>query len=200
MAVSNEKQRRAATKGPPASPPVATRRRWRVLSLQGVTEALVLFVALLPVFLIGMVAGSKNHWLGWLERVGIGESWGKETTSVPPAATWQGEGVADFGKISVRTYDPVSGLLRETNFRLHAVMGFSERHEFEAFIRRTGYAIRDEVLVTVRASTLPEISDAELLGRKIATRVNRVFGGETIRSVQISELTVTEDPAEPDEN
>jgi len=196
----NKQQRRISQKGSQDSPVDSTCARRKIFCWQNITEVFILLLLLLPVFFIGMAAGSKNHWLSWLERIGVSESWGKETANVPPAATWQGEGVADFGKISVRTYDPVSGLIREVDFRLHAVMGFSERDEFETFIRRTGYAIRDEILVTVRASTLPELSDAELLGRKIATRVNRVFGADTIRSVQISDLGITEGAAEPDQN
>jgi hypothetical protein len=196
----NNQRRSQSQKGSQDSPVDRTRARRKIFCWQNISEVFILLLLLLPVFFIGMAAGSKNHWLSWLERIGVSESWGKETANVPPAATWQGEGVADFGKISVRTYDPVSGLIREVDFRLHAVMGFSERDEFETFIRRTGYAIRDEILVTVRASTLPELSDAELLGRKIATRVNRVFGADTIRSVQISDLGITEGAAEPDQN
>lgn len=200
MAVVNKQQQRASREGPQDKTTVETCERRKIVSWQTMGEVFFLLMTLLPVFLIAEVAGSKNHWMSWLEKIGVSESWGKETANLPPAATWQGDGVADFGRISVRTYDPVSGLIREVDFRLHAVMGFSERDEFETFIRRTGYAIRDEILVTVRASTLPELSDAELLGRKIATRVNRVFGGETIRSVQISDLGVTEGEAEPDQS
>lgn len=177
-----------------------TPRRLRLFSIQSLGEALVLLMALSPVFLIGLVASSKNHWMNWLEKIGVNESWGKETSNIPPAATWKGEGVADFGSFSVQTYDPVSGLVRSVHFQMHAVMPYSEQSEFETFIRRTGYAIRDEVLVTVRASTLAELSDAELLGRKITTRVNRVFGGETVRSVQISDLSMTEFAPESPQN
>lgn len=192
--------------GQPSTPSVvppdkkAATRRARFFSIQRLGEALVLLLALSPVFLIGMVASSKSHWMSWLEKIGVNESWGKERTDVPPAATWKGEGVADFGKFAVQTYDPISGLVRSVHFQLHAVMPYSEQTEFETFIRRTGYAIRDEILVTVRASTLAELSDADLLSRKIAARVNRVFGGETVRSVQISDLSITEFTPESSEN
>ena len=175
-------------------------RRSRFFCVQTLGEVLVLLFALSPVFLIGMVASSKNHWMSWLEKIGVNESWGKETTDVPPAATWKGEGVAEFGKFAVQTYDPVSGLVRSVHFQLHAVMPYSEQAEFETFIRRTGYAIRDEILVTVRASTLGELRDTELLSRKITTRVNRVFGGETVRSVQISDLSISEFTPESSQN
>lgn len=192
--------------GQPSTPSVAApdkkpaTRRARFFSIQSLGEVLLLVLALSPVFLIGMVASSKSHWMSWLEKIGVNESFGKETTDVPPAATWKGEGVADFGRFAVRTYDPISGQVRSVDFQLHAVMPYSEQAEFETFIRRTGYAIRDEILVTVRASTLTELSDADLLSRKIVTRVNRVFGGETVRSVQISDLSITEFTTESSED
>jgi len=182
------------TARPPAKgddkPPVVKKRR--VFSLSHVGEGLVLLIALAPVFLIGAVAGSKSLWTNWLEKIGVRESWGNETSHVPPAAVWQGDGVADFGQIAVYTYDPASGLVRSTCFRLHAVMAFSDQHEFENFIRRTGYVIRDEILVTVRASPLSEVLDPDFLSRKITARVNRILGADTVRSVQISDLNVTE--------
>ncbi|MGQ9503553.1 MAG: hypothetical protein ACUVQG_00840 [Thermogutta sp.] len=186
--------------GPDANFADSTRRRQCFPRWHAMGEFILLFVAISPVFLIAAVAGSKNHWLSWLEKIGFREGWGQETRNSPPAATWQGDGVADFGKISVHMYDPLSGLIRDVNFRLRAVTGCSDREEFDSFIRRIGYAIRDEVLVTVRASTLSEVSDAELLGRKITTRINRVFAPETIRSVEIGDLTVSEGSPEPNQN
>ncbi len=167
-------------------------KKGRVFSLYRVSEGLILLIALAPIFLIGAVAGSKNLWTDWLGKLGFRQGWASETSNVPPAAVWQGDGLADFGQIAVYTYDPASGLVRSTHFRLHAVTAFSDRHEFEDFIRRTGYAIRDEILVTVRASPLSEVLDPDFLSRKITTRINRVFGGDTVRSVQISDLSVTE--------
>lgn len=186
--------------GPGAIISDSTRRRQCFARWRAIGELLLLFVAFSPVFLIATVAGSKNHWLSWLEKIGFKESWGQETSNTPPAATWQGEGVADFGKISVRTYDPISGLIRKVDFRLRAVTACANRAEFDSFIRKMGYAIRDEVLVTIRASTFPELADGELLGRKITTRVNRVFAPETIRSVEIGDLSVWEGSPEPDQN
>lgn len=194
------KERSQSQPSPGANFADGTRRRQCLPRWHAIAELLLLFVAILPVFLIATVAGSKNHWLNWLEKIGFREGWGQETSNTPPAATWQGDGVADFGKISVRTYDPISGLIRKVDFRLRAVTACADRDEFDSFIRRMGYAIRDEVLVTIRASTFSELADAELLGRKITTRVNRVFAPETLRSVEIGDLSVSEGSPEPDQN
>lgn len=155
-------------------------------------EVCAVFLGLVPAFLIGAIAGSESHWTRWLEQVGIPEAWGRSASRPPPAAVWTGQGEADFGEFLVRNFDPLSNLIRETSFRFRAVTVFEDRQEFERFIGAFGHIIRDEVLVTIRLSTMRELQQPEFLARKIVTRVNRLLGQDALKSARLENLLLTE--------
>lgn len=171
------------------SAPPARRKIWSSLLWQFAVFAL----GLMPAIFIGVLASSQHHqWLKWLERLGMAEGRGQGGQQTPPAAVWGENGMADFGPIEVSDYDPVTGIIRLTSFQMQIQIPCENRSDFEAFIRKLGYTIRDEVLVTVRVSSVSELSDADLLGRKIAARLNRLLGRGTIRAVHLSDLNIVE--------
>lgn len=155
-------------------------------------ELCAVCLGLVPAFLIGAVAGRQSHWTHWLEQIGTPEAWGRSVSRPPPAAVWVGRGEADFGEFIVRNFDPLSNLIRETSFRFRVVTAFDDRHEFDRFIRAFGYIIRDEVLVTIRVSTMRELQQPDFLARKIVTRVNRLLGQDALKSARLENLMLTE--------
>lgn len=167
----------------------ARRKIWLSLLWQLAVFAL----GLMPAILIGVLASSQHRqWMKWLEQLGTAEGREHGGQQTPPAAVWRENGVADFGPIEVSDYDPVTGITRLTSFQMRVATPCQNQSDFEPFIRKLGYTIRDEVLVTVRVSSVSELSDAEFLGRKIAARLNRLLGRGTIRGVHLSDLNIVE--------
>lgn len=155
-------------------------------------ELVLVLLGILPAFSIAVLANSQSRWTKWLEKMGGVGTWGTQARSSTPAAVWRGQGLADFGDFCVRDYDPVSGLIREASFKFQVATAFENREEFDSFIRSFGYIIRDEVLVTVRASNSDELQRPDHLGRKILTRVNRLLGREVLKSAHLNDFVFME--------
>lgn len=166
--------------------PRAPHRRWALL------EVLAVFLGILPTFFIGLLASSHVHWSQWLEKLGLSEAWGASHSRPAPAAKWLGNGEADFGDFCVRVYDPASGLIRETSFQFRVVTTFDDPESFGRFIQSFGHLIRDEVLVTVRASSPSELQQGDYLARKVVTRVNRLLGQPILKTARIENFSLAE--------
>ncbi|MGB9688318.1 hypothetical protein [Thermogutta sp.] len=183
--VEREAQR-APLSGTGTAPSVAPRRRLALL------EVLAVFLGILPAFFIGLLASSHVHWSQWFEKLGMGEAWGASHSRPAPAAKWLGHGEADFGDFCVRVYDPASGLLREASFQFRVVTTFDDRESFSRFIQSFGHLIRDEVFVTVRATSPSELQQVDYLARKVVTRVNRLLGQAVLKTARIENLSLSE--------
>ncbi|MEJ5340018.1 MAG: hypothetical protein WHT09_00510 [Thermogutta sp.] len=155
-------------------------------------EVLAVFLGILPAFFIGLLASSHTHWSQWLEKLGMGEAWGASHSRPAPAAKWLGNGEADFGDFCVRVYDPASGLIREASFQFRVVTTFDDPDSFGRFIQSFGQVIRDEVLVTVRATSPSELQEVDYLARKVVTRINRLLGQPVLKTARIENFSLAE--------
>lgn len=180
------------------------RSRRRGLANSGVAanlfQGLLVAVALLPCFLIGALASfsGERHWNRWLERLNGRISLGRSSGTGSPAV-WKGNGIADFGTIKLMDYDPVTRVSTAVQFKMEAVTVFPDEQQFDSFMSRFGHTIQDELLVTVRLSAAAERRNVDYLGKKVATRVNRLLGHEALREVRITDLSIAEFTGAADE-
>lgn len=169
------------------------RDRWNRGVLSRWLQGVLVLVAIVPCFLIGGLASfsGERHWTRWLDRLSGNISLGKASSSRSPAV-WKGDGVADFGRIKLLDYDPVTRVSTAVQFKMEAVTVFPEKQQFDAFMTRLGHTIQDELLVTVRSSTAAERRNEDYLGKKVVTRVNRLLGRQVLREVRITDLSISE--------
>jgi hypothetical protein len=72
------------------------------------------------------------------------------------------------------------------------VTTFDDRESFSRFIQSFGHLIRDEVFVTVRATSPSELQHVDYLARKVVTRVNRLLGQAVLKTARIENLSLSE--------
>lgn len=189
LPVTNDRAVRTAARHGPSR----RRRLWNGGTASHWLQGLLVLFALVPCFLIGgMVSLSgERHWTRWLDRLNGSFSIGR-AARLPSPAVWKGDGIADFGTIKLMDYDPVTRVSTAVQFKMEAVTAFPDQRQFDAFMSRLGHTIQDELLVTVRSSGAAERRNADYLGKRVVTRVNRLLGREVLREVRITDLSIAQ--------
>ncbi|GAB6164289.1 hypothetical protein JCM19992_02890 [Thermostilla marina] len=185
--------RRSSTRPKKKRAKVPAKRTWRQWYASIRNSFLVVGVAMVPLLFIGMLAiARENRWSGNLLNSRDGGIGFRDPTGGAGAVTYKGDGKADFGEVSVESFDPAAGITTRTSFRLTGKTVFEDRLSFDEFARQYGQTIRELAGVTVRTSPPAEVFDSEYLGRKIRARVNRTLGQPALESVTLEDLTVCE--------
>ena len=103
--------------------------------------------------------------------------------------TYLGEGRADLGGYSIRIFDPITETILRTDFRLEGRTTCTSEDEFRRFMLGNRRLIREQVMFGMRACDFAELADPDLklLGKKLASRVNRGVGRRFLESVTITD-------------
>jgi hypothetical protein len=163
-----------------------------VLALTGVGVAAALAVV--------VAAGWQGRvWQPWVARIGLLWSGGdgNRPVAVSPGVAFEGDGRAQLGQYQIRTYDPISGSTVQSEFELKGLTTCGDEAAFWRFMQGHERGIREQVMVTLRNSGPTELSDSELLARKIAARVNRSLDRPFLESLEVEGLRITVEMRRP---
>jgi len=182
------------------SPPPARRDRRTFLLRTGVVLS-VASVPLLLLMLVGSCAreGSWWSWKGGSAKNGSGAGISKKTRfgkidTSSRKLVYHGEGHADLGVYSIKTFDPVSHTCIRTVFRLEGLTDCQNKQTFHQFMDGNYRFFREQVMITIRGSDIGDLVNPNrtLLGKKLIARVNRALGYPFLKSIHFSEFEVFE--------
>jgi len=153
--------------------------------------------------LLGMwiASGGTNTWREWLANLKFLEKSSKGSGSQaahraegPPKLGYFGDGKAELGEYSVRTFDPITRTTLRTDFRLEGQTSCTSKGTFEQFMKNNHRFFREQVMVTLRNCQLSDLTDPDLqlLERKLVSRVNRALGRRFLKSAEIKDFFLYE--------
>ncbi len=103
-----------------------------------------------------------------------------------------GSGYAELGEFSVRRYDSITNTTFTVNFHLKAMTPYEDEASFLKFMGENERAFRDRVSEAVRDCRPSDYADTKTMSKKVATRVNRAFGGRCLESAELADFEVFE--------
>ena len=100
----------------------------------------------------------------------------------------------DLGKFSVTAFQPVSNTTLRIDFHLFGTVDADDQTQFEAEWQGNTHRFRDQVIGTMRACELTELTDAGLglIKRKILEKTNRTLGKPLLQAVIFSDFSFIE--------
>ena len=100
----------------------------------------------------------------------------------------------DLGTFSTTAHRPNSNATLRVDFHLIGTVEDRDRSEFIGLFKRNEHRFRDNVLVEIRNSELPQLTDPGLglIKRRILEKSNALFGKPLLRSVVFSEFSFVE--------
>lgn len=107
---------------------------------------------------------------------------------------WVSDGRAELGWFRAGTFEPASRLTLQAEFRLAVATRAKNAEEFTAFIAPRQHALREQVLLTVRAAKPAELYRPELdrLAARIQIALGRVAGEGYFTSVKLEDFLLLE--------
>lgn len=178
--------------------------RWQA----GVTLGLCAAVIAILLVCGWAVSGDQRQWSGWLGNTSpeeTGSTPDRMTDSSPDRMTdsspdrmtgrlaYRQQQPAELGVYSVFRYDDITETLMRVDFKLVGQTSGGDESSFEQFMQANADSFRKQVCRTVREARLSELSDSELLARKIAMQINRVHEETFLHSVQLKDLEIFEE-------
>jgi len=138
-------------------------------------------------------------WRHWGHRAGRASVASQSTPPREPTDdasdyAYLGQGQVELGGFSVRVFDPVTRTALLSEFLLEADTDFAHNEGFVRFMAANRRGLDEQVMVTVRSCTLAELSSPDItrLEKKLAVRLNRVFGRHLFDAIRIKDFTLFE--------
>ena len=100
----------------------------------------------------------------------------------------------DLEVFSVTSYHPTSNATLRIDFHLYGTVGAEHEQEFLRLKEENLHRFREQVIVTVRAADVSDLTDAGLglVKRKIREKTNRILGKPLLQRVIFSDFSVIE--------
>ncbi len=100
----------------------------------------------------------------------------------------------DLDSFTVTSYQAATNTTLRIDFHLFATVAVGDQQEFLDWLQANRHRFRDQVIVTVRASELCDLTDAGLglIKRKVLDKTNRAIGKPLLRSVIFSDFSFIE--------
>ncbi|MBN2474505.1 MAG: hypothetical protein JXB62_07845 [Pirellulales bacterium] len=177
------------------------RSRWPLRGRTTLVLSIVMFwVLAMVVWIVATRPASWREWLANLEFSPAGSGTQRadgETgrrAKPPTELAYFGEGRAELGDYSVRLFDPITGTMLRTDFRLEGRTACGSKQAFDEFMRNNNRLLREQVTVTVRSCQVSDLvePDLTLLGKKIVSRVNRSLGQRFLKSADLKNFSLHE--------
>ncbi len=121
-----------------------------------------------------------------------------DLTSLPPEVTEDPEGEdrieVDLGQFSVTSFQPTTNTTLRIEFHLYGTINREDQETFDTAYAENTHRIREQVIVTVRAAEVSDLTDAGLglIKRRILEKTNRLLGKPLLKSVVVSEFSFIE--------
>jgi len=117
-----------------------------------------------------------------------GESEGSEDSQAPD------EVEVDLDSFTVTSYQAATNTTLRIDFHLFATVAAEDQQAFLDWLEANRHRFRDQVIVTVRAAEISDLTDAGLglIKRKILDKTNRSIGKPLLRSVIFSDFSFLE--------
>jgi flagellar FliL protein len=99
-----------------------------------------------------------------------------------------------LGKFTITRYNPASNRALSIDFELHGTVLAEDVSDFEQEFQRNEARIREQVIMTVRAAEVSDMTDAGLglMKRRILEKTNRAVGRHLLREVLFSNFNFVE--------
>lgn len=100
----------------------------------------------------------------------------------------------DMGEYSLSAFQPTTNKTLLINFHLYGTILAGDQHVFDQQFEETKHRIRDQVITTLRAAELADVTDPGLglIKRQILEKTNRAFGRPLLQGVVFSDFLVVE--------
>ena len=100
----------------------------------------------------------------------------------------------DLGEFTVTAFQPISNTTLRIDFHLYGTVDADDATQFDETWQENTHRLRDQVIMTVRACELAELTDAGLglIKRKILETSNKILGEPFLRTVVFSEFSFIE--------
>ncbi len=100
----------------------------------------------------------------------------------------------DLDTFTVTSYQAATNTTLRIDFHLFATVAAEDQQEFLDWLQANRHRFRDQVIVTVRASEITDLTDAGLglIKRKVLDKTNRSIGKPLLRSVIFSDFSFLE--------
>ena len=100
----------------------------------------------------------------------------------------------DLGEFCVTSFQSTSNTTLRIDFHLFGTVKAESQKEFAKLMEENKHRFREQVLVTVRAAELTELTDAGLglMKRKILERANHTLGKPLLETVVVSDFSFIE--------
>jgi len=107
---------------------------------------------------------------------------------------YHGDGHAELGVYSIKTFDPVSRTSLRTVFRLDGLTECEDSRSFHQFMDGNYRFFREQVMISIRSSQIEDLTEPDrvMLGKKLVARVNRALGHSFLKSVSFEEFDLHE--------
>lgn len=112
----------------------------------------------------------------------------------PGHAAGPAEVEVDLDSFTVTSYQAATNTTLRIDFHLFATVAVEDQQEFLDWLQANRHRFRDQVIVTMRASELSDLTDAGLgvIKRKVLDKTNRAIGKPLLRSVIFSDFSFIE--------
>ena len=100
----------------------------------------------------------------------------------------------DLGEYCVTAFQSASNTTLRIDFHLYGIVKLESQKEFQKLMDDNKHRLREQVLMTVRAADIADLTDAGLgaMKRKIFERANRTLGKPLLLSVVVSDFSFLE--------
>jgi flagellar FliL protein len=100
----------------------------------------------------------------------------------------------NLGEFCVTAFQPVANATLRIEFHLYGTIAQKDEEEFAQRMEKIKHRFREQVLVTLRAAEMSELTDAGLgtIKRRILDKTNRTLGKPMLRSVIFSNFSFIE--------
>jgi flagellar basal body-associated protein FliL len=100
----------------------------------------------------------------------------------------------DMGEFSLSAFQPTTNKTLLVNFHLYGTILAADQHVFDQQFEESKHRVRDQVITTIRAAELADMTDPGLglIKRQILEKTNRAFGRPLLQGVVFSDFLVVE--------
>lgn len=140
-------------------------------------------------------AFTGEHWAGQ-NRAGIRNSADNNGSKARPPVG----GRADFGRLNVTLFNPVTRCRLQADFDLKGVAVIEDGPALEKTIKNKYRFIREQATIAVRNCSSAELADPKLklLERRVLIRINRSLEHPLLKSVDLAKFSLSESTPELD--
>jgi len=100
----------------------------------------------------------------------------------------------DLGEFTVTSFQPISNTTLRIDFHLYGTVNADDATQFDEAWQENTHRLRDQVITTVRACELADLTDAGLglIKRRILEKTNRTLGKPLLQAVIFSDFSFIE--------